>query len=576
MEDVRALQLVNNNKIMSKSEEKKYIEQIGEKKKEGDEATPKAEEKVEEKWEEIDDKEWCGASYIHSDGSLIDMLFDEEKRTTKLAVYKDGQVSIEESVRIDDEKVFKPLSPNNSLLKNGFTIFPSEVGDYQSNEALYYEVRAFVDKYVQLSDEFLSVVAVYTMMTWVYDQFRTIPYLRVTGLWGSGKSRLLTVAGSLCYKTMMTGGSISNAALFRSLDLLSPTLVFDEAELGEKESVEMRQVLRQGYSAGTPVYRMEKVDDGKMYVQTFDVFGPKIIASLARFQDIALESRCLTGWMPPHMNSGRPIELNKEFKQEALRLRNKLLMFRFKNHHLVAPDESVLGGISLPRLKQTGLAVMSVAKMLGIQPVEDVRKFLIEYEQELGIEQADSVENDILLSILDLLTQSGIKYAGKIRTGVDLAERFNSLHYEDYSSRETKEYNSSSTGLMKYPGSKVSAKKIGWYVRKMGFRVDRDARGFYISIVKEYPKIRLLAKRYGLDSLFELPETNPSGVKRVVDAVEKLNNLKLKEEGKKKKEEEERRKKAVEEMERNRKPMSDKESDEIFGSSLEKDNPKQS
>ena len=76
--------------------------------------------------------------------------------------------------------------------------------------------------------------------------------------------------------------------------------------------------------------------------------------------------------------------------------------------------------------------------------------------------------------------------------------------------------------------------------------------------------------------MFELPETNPSGVKRVVDAVEKLNNLKLKEEGKKKKEEEERRKKAVEEMERNRKPMSDKESDEIFGSSLEKDNPKQS
>ncbi len=549
--------------------EKKSIDQIAEEEKTKNEnPTPPNEADT----ADGEDVEWPGVSCILQDGSLVEMLHDSVKRTTKLAVYKDGKVSLEDSVRFDDRTVFKPLAPNQSLLETGYILFPSEVGDYQSNEALYYEVRAFVDKYVQLQNEFLSVVAVYIMMSWVYDKFRSVPYLRVTGLWGSGKSRLLSVAGNLCYKTVMAGGSISNAALFRTLDLVKPTLVFDEAELNEKESTEMRMVLRQGYSAGTPVSRMEKLPNGKMYIQTFDVFGPKIIASLARFHDVALESRCLTGWMPPHMDSGRPIELTKAFKEEALALRNKLLMFRFKNHHLMSADESALGGISLPRLKQTGLAVMSVAKMLGVQPIEDVKKFLVEYEQELGIEQADSVENDILLCVLDLLTQPGIRYAGKIRTGVDLAEKFNNLHYEDYSNRETKEYNSSSMGVMKYPGSKVSAKKIGWYVRKMGFRVDRDARGFYISIVKEYPKIRLLAKRYGLDSLFELPEGNLNGVKRVVDAATKAQNLKAQEERKQKRELEEKRKKEAEERERNRKPMSDEEYKEIFGeNSLPKD-----
>lgn len=532
---------------MSKSEDEKYIEQIGEPKKDESESGSKSEKEVQENWEEVDDAEWKGASCILPDGSLVEMLYDSVKQITKLVVYKDGQISLTDKVRIDDDKVFAPLSPDGGLLETGYALFPSEVSDYQSNEVLYQEVRAFIDKYVQLSEEFLSVVAVYTMMTWVYDKFRSVPYLRVTGLWGSGKSRLLTVTGNLCYKAVMAGGSISNAALFRTLDLLNPTLVFDEAELGEKDSAEMRMVLRQGYSAGTPVSRMEKTAEGKMYIQTFDVFGAKVIASLARFQDVALESRCLTGWMPPHMDSRRPIELTKEFFTEALQLRNKLLMFRFKNHHLVTSDESAMEGISLPRLKQTGLPVMSVAKMLGIQPVEDVKKFLVEYEQELGIEQADTVENDILLCVLDLLTQPGIKYAGKIRTGVDLAEKFNALHYEDYANRETKEYNSSSTGVMKYPGAKVSAKKIGWYVRKMGFRVDRDARGFYISIAKEYPKIRLLAKRYGLDSLFELPESNPNGVKRVVDAATKAQNLKAREERKKQRELEEKRKKESEE-----------------------------
>jgi len=557
---------------MSKSEDEKYIEQIGEPKKEDKKETPKSEIEDEADWESIDDTTWKGASCILPDGSLVEMLYDSVKQTTKLVVYKDGHISLEDKVRIDDEKVFMPLSPDGGLLETGYALFPSEVSDYQSNEALYQEVRAFIDKYVQLSEEFLSVVAVYTMTTWVYDKFRSVPYLRVTGLWGSGKSRLLTVAGNICYKTVMAGGSISNAALFRTLDLLNPTLVFDEAELNERESTEMRMVLRQGYSAGTPVSRMEKTAEGKMYIQTFDVFGPKIIASLARFQDVALESRCLTGWMPPHMDSGRPIELTKEFFAEALRLRNKLLMFRFKNHHLVTSDEGAMEGISLPRLKQTGLPVMSVAKMIDVQAVEDVKKFLVEYEQELGIEQADTVENDILLCVLDLITQPGVRYAGKIRTGADLAEKFNALHYEDYANRETKEYNSSSAGVMKYPGAKVSAKKIGWYVRKMGFRVDRDSRGFYLSIAKEYPKIRLLAKRYGLDSLFELPESNPNGVKRILDAETKANNLKLREDRKKQRELEEKRKKGAEERERNRKPMSDEEYKEIFGeNSLPKD-----
>ena len=504
--------------------EKNPIKKIAEEEKAKKEnPTPLEENKVEDVGED-DGTEWRGASCILPDGTLVEMLYDAEKLTSKLAVYKEGKVSLEDSISVGHSTVFMPMVPNQSILRNKYVLFPSEVGDYQSNEALYYEVRAFIDKYVQLSDDFLSVVAVYVMLSWVYDKFQNIPYLRVVGLWGSGKSRLLSVAGHLCYKTVMAGGSISNAALFRTLDLFNPTLVFDEAELSEKESTEMRQVLRQGYSAGTPVSRMEKSPNGKMYVQTFNVFGPKIIASQSRFNDVALESRCLTAWLLPFMKSDRPIELSKQFYEDSLLLRNKLLMFRFKNRHLMTADEQALGEISLPRLKQTGLAVVSIAKMLGPQPLQDVLRFLGEYEKELNIEQADTVENDILLCILDLLTQSNIKKSGKIRTGIDLTERFNNLHYEDYSNRETKEYNSSSSGLMRYPGAKVSAKKIGVYVRKIGFKVDRDGKGFYIPIMREYSKIRLLAIRYGLDSLYVLPEKNCNGVKKIDDTDSKLNN----------------------------------------------------
>jgi len=492
-------------------DDKNSVKKDEEKKVENNVTSP---EKKEEEDDEELNTERHGVSYILQDGSLVEMLYDVKKCISKLAVYKDGKVSLEDKVKINDFVTFKPFTPNQSILKNKYILFPSEVSDYQNNESLYCEVREFVDKYVKLPEAFLSVVAVYIMMSWVFDKFQNIPYLRCVGLWGTGKSRVLSVAGHLCYKTVMAGGSISNAALFRTLDLFNPTLVFDEAELSERESTEMRQVLRQGYSAGTPVSRMDKSPDGQLYIKTFNVFGPKIIASQARFNDVALESRCLTAWMYPLKDNNRPIELSEKFKEEALLLRNKLIMFRFRNHGLVEADEESLKGISLPRLKQTGLAVVSVAKIIGVQPLKDVVMFLGEYEKELNIDQADSVENDILLCMLDLLTQKHIKDTGKIRTGTDLTERFNSLHYEDYSNRESKEY-SSSSGLMKYPGVKVSAKKIGGYVRKMGFKLDRDGKGFYLQIHKEYQKIQLLSKRYGMDSLFEIPEKDWTNVRKI-------------------------------------------------------------
>ena len=393
---------------MSKKKEeeikdKNSIDQITEEEKtKKEKPAPPSEEKNDEEDEE-DIREKRGASCILADGSLVEMIYDNKKHTSKLAKHKDGKITIEDSVPIDDYTVFMPMAPNQSILENGFILFPSGVADFQSNEALYYEIRAFLDRYVKLTDKFLSVVAVYVMMSWLYDKFQNIPYLRAIGLHGTGKSRLLSVAGHICYKAVLAGGSTSTAAMFRTLDLFKRTLVFDEADLGEKESVEMRQVLRQGYSAGAPVSRMDKGTNGKMYIQTFHVFGPKIIASQTDFKDPALESRCLTEHMYPTEGRDRPIELSKQFYDESLSLRNKLLMFRFKNHGLVVADEEALSGIKMPRLKQTGLAVVSVAKMLGIKPQQETVEFLQEYEVVLENQMTDTVEHDILLCLIDLM-----------------------------------------------------------------------------------------------------------------------------------------------------------------------------
>jgi hypothetical protein len=510
--------MAKTNKAGDRPDDKNPIKRIAEEEKAKKEVVPPEEkdDKNEEEEEEDDGdvKERRGTSCVLKDGSLIEMLYDTEESKSILAVYRDGKVTLEESVKINNSLSFAPLAPNQGILENGFIQFPSAVGECESNEQLYREIRSLVDKYVLLRPKFLSVVAAYVMMSWLYDRFQNIPYLRVLGMWGTGKSRVLQVAGNLCYKPVSAGGSMSMSALFRTLDVFRPTMVYDEAEFSVVESTEMRRVLRQGYSANTPVARSEPAANGKYYVQTYQVFGPKILASQAKFGDNALESRCLTEQMFPIAKSDRPVELPANFKEEVLALRNKLLMFRFKNWAITYPSENMLKAVKLPRLKQTGLAIVSVAKMIGQEPVNDIVEFLNEYEHVLSIEQADSVENDILICILELLRgDDRVRVSGKIRIGGDLAGAFNHAKYEEYSDRQTYE-NKSAFQVMKNPAYKVSPKKLGWHVRKMGLRVEQNRDGFYIPVFREYLNIQSLAKRYGLDSLYNLPD-DPLGVRRV-------------------------------------------------------------
>ena len=52
---------------------------------------------------------------------------------------------------------------------------------------------------------------------------------------GTGKTRFLSVVGNLCYQSMIAGGSVSLSALFRTLDNVRGTFVFDEADFQSSE-----------------------------------------------------------------------------------------------------------------------------------------------------------------------------------------------------------------------------------------------------------------------------------------------------------------------------------------------------
>jgi hypothetical protein len=100
---------------------------------------------------------------------------------------------------------------------------------------------------------------------------------------------------------------------------------------------------------------------GEFNSRAYAVFGPKLVATRRVFEDRALESRCLTKEMgQSRLRDDVPISLPPGHKDEALRIRNQLLLFRFRNLHKRRAAEELVDRAIQPRLNQIFVPLMSI------------------------------------------------------------------------------------------------------------------------------------------------------------------------------------------------------------------------
>src|SRR5208283_429746 len=96
----------------------------------------------------------------------------------------------------------------------------------------------------------------------------------------------------LCYRSIMSS-SITAAAVFRVLEAWHPTLLLDETEIYNRESmIEVLALLNSGYRKGQYAIRIEKEKEGCPQIGTFDTFGFKILAGTEELAT-TLQSRCI-------------------------------------------------------------------------------------------------------------------------------------------------------------------------------------------------------------------------------------------------------------------------------------------
>lgn len=415
-------------------------------------------------------------SHADADGLLVETLYDPDDARTLLAVHRPGEpFALVDQLDLPNGERLTPYSAGNNLLTSGCVLLPSAVGAYEDKASLLAEVRAFIERYVDLSPAFLDIAAHYVFLTWVHDAFGELGYLRFRGDYGTGKTRALLTIGSLCYKPFFASGASTVSPIFHVLDAFGGTLILDEADFRFSDATaELSKILNNGTVAGLPVLRTMSNRHRELNPQAFRVFGPKLVGMRESYQDAALESRFLTeetGRRPlsPHI----PIHVPAAMRIEALALRNKLLAWRFDTRFSVAPDPSrLVDGVS-PRLNQTALALLSIVDDDQVRAT--IRAELVSEEARVLHERASTPETTMLGVVLEAFADTSAPY---VAVG-DVAERFARIASDRFYQRPTNKW-------------------VGQVLRDRLRLQTTKSRGVYVIPQSERPKLERLAERMGL------------------------------------------------------------------------------
>lgn len=412
-------------------------------------------------------------SRILEDGTIAELV--RAATGTSLCLYKAGRITFVAGVEDRGEKLIA-MSASNNLIKHGAVLLPEKPIEFETEEQLLGDLRAYIHRYVDLSTEFMEVVCAYVLLTWVYDAFNELCYLRFSGDYGSGKSRALFVIGSVCNKAFFASAASTISPVFYTLDLFRGTLILDEADFRYSDlQADITKIMNNGSVKGFPVLRQTQTAAKEFDPRAFNVYGPKLVAMRKSFDDIALESRFLTEDMNArNLRADIPLNLPDVQAVEALELRNKLLMYRFRTLEASSIQVDQVDRGRSGRFNQTVVPLLSVVSSREMQ--ERIRSFAERNDDRNASLRTLTIEAELVETICQLLEEDA---PGETLSVGVIASALKQKVAGEFERPITNRY-------------------VGQLLRgELGLFTFKK-HGVYVMARSEFAKVRQLAKRFGL------------------------------------------------------------------------------
>jgi putative DNA primase/helicase len=256
---------------------------------------------------------------------------------------------------------------------------------------LFDEITSLYLMHIIMERNHAIAVTLWTVMTWLANEVEVLPLLLINAPERScGKTQLLDMVSRLSCNPMV-GSNITTAALFRCIDLMSPTLLVDEADTFIKKNEEIQGLVNAGHTR-TSAYVWRLVGDTHEPKQ-FSVWAPKAFAG---------------------------INLPKHFS-EATMSRGIVINMRRK-----LADESII------RIRRTNKAVFEVLKSKLARFAQDyserIRHAQIDLPDDLSDRDQDNWEP--LLTIAQCAGNKWLKVATEAALNLSKSENVLSINTE--------------------------------------------------------------------------------------------------------------------------------------------------
>lgn len=321
--------------------------------------------------------------------NLIHLVGDQGR--TKYLFCKNGQLLIEEYF-IKDDKRYSPkqylpikiLNPN--ILKRSFNLDIARLAT---------EIDAFIKSYLEMPlDSDYLILALWVFHTYLIEKFNTTPILYFYGVKETGKSRAGEVLSELAFRAQRLT-SLTEATLFRSVELFKPTLIIDEIKLmGKGGNQGLADLMKTTYKRGLKVSRINLNKNGEDQIEYFDTFTPLVICTTETIPDI-IESRCILFTMQKNSNPQIEKMIDKKWAND---LRERLTIFRANYITKELPEAQY---IARGRLNEIMFPLYQSLLMVGLERKNEFINIVKRIQKSKENEDGMSLEAEIVKAIDD-------------------------------------------------------------------------------------------------------------------------------------------------------------------------------
>ena len=243
-----------------------------------------------------------------------------------------------------------------------------------SGDQLLSAIKTELLKHVILPGGVAEPISAWVVLSYCYDAFRILPMLGVVSpVKRCGKTTLLEVLQGMANKGL-TASNISPAAVFRTIEKYSPTLLVDEADTFLKDNDELRGVLNSGHTKATAfVVRVQGDDHEPM---KFSTWGPKAIAMIGTLPD-TLKDRSVVVSLRRKAPGETVSRIDVDFERECLELRRACRRWADDNMDMLTTIRPDIPITNDDRVTDNWMPLLAIADIAGGEWPELMRKSML-------------------------------------------------------------------------------------------------------------------------------------------------------------------------------------------------------